>query len=59
MREKKRMLKIGEFAQVGQVSIATLRHYDQLGLLKPSSLDPDSGYRYYSLDQPRVCSLNS
>jgi DNA-binding transcriptional MerR regulator len=30
------MLKIGEFARLGQVSIATLRHYDQYGLLKPS-----------------------
>ena len=49
------MLKIGEFAQVGQVSIATLRHYDQCNLLKPSALDPASGYRYYSLDQlPRL-----
>lgn len=45
------LLKIGEFARVGQVSIATLRHYDQYGLLKPNALDPDSGYRYYSLDQ--------
>ena len=44
-------LKIGEFAQVGQVSIATLRHYDQCGLLKPNALDPDTGYRYYTLDQ--------
>ena len=44
-------LKIGEFARVGQVSIATLRHYDQCGLLKPNVLDPDTGYRYYSLDQ--------
>jgi DNA-binding transcriptional MerR regulator len=44
-------LKIGEFARVGQVSIATLRHYDQCGLLKPSMLDPETGYRYYSLDQ--------
>jgi DNA-binding transcriptional MerR regulator len=49
------MLKIGEFAQVGQVSVATLRHYDQYNLLKPLALDPDSGYRYYSLDQlPRL-----
>ncbi len=49
------MLKIGEFAQVGQVSIATLRHYDQYNLLKPLALDPDTGYRYYSLDQlPRL-----
>ncbi len=45
------MLKIGEFARVGQVSIATLRHYDQCGLLKPTTLDPDTGYRYYALEQ--------
>jgi len=50
MRERTH-LKIGEFAQVGQVSIATLRLYDQCGLLKPDALDPDNGYRYYSLDQ--------
>ncbi len=49
------ILKIGEFARVGQVSIATLRYYDQYGLLKPNALDPDTGYRYYSLDQlPRL-----
>src|SRR6266700_5480706 len=60
LKEKMRMregtvLKIGEFARVGQVSIATLRHYDQCGLLKPAVLDPDTGYRYYSLDQlPRL-----
>jgi DNA-binding transcriptional MerR regulator len=37
------------------VSIATLRYYDQYGLLKPNALDPDTGYRYYSLDQlPRL-----
>lgn len=44
-------LKIGEFARVGQVSIATLRHYDECGLLKPNALDPDTCYRYYTLDQ--------
>lgn len=50
MRERT-ILKIGEFARIGQVSIATLRHYDQCGLLKPNALDPDTNYRYYSLDQ--------
>lgn len=50
-KSKSMMLKIGEFAQLGQVSIVTLRHYDQYGLLKPAALDPDTGYRYYSLDQ--------
>src|SRR6266699_2050695 len=54
MRERTH-LKIGEFARVGQVSIATLRYYDQCGLLKPLALDPETGYRYYSLDQlPRL-----
>ncbi len=49
------LLKIGEFARLGQVSVATLRYYDQWGLLKPNTLDPDTGYRSYSLDQlPRL-----
>lgn len=49
------LLKIGEFARVGQVSIATLRHYDQYGLLKPEALDGETKYRYYALEQlPRL-----
>jgi len=51
MMRERTMLKIGEFARVGQVSIATLRYYDQCGLLKPNALDPDTGYRYYSFNQ--------
>ena len=49
------LLRIGEFAKLGQVSIATLRYYDQWDLLKPNMHDPETGYRYYSLDQlPRL-----
>ena len=49
------MLKIGVFAQVSQVSIKILRHYDEVGLLKPVFVDDYSGYRYYSLEQlPRA-----
>jgi DNA-binding transcriptional MerR regulator len=49
------VLKIGEFARIAQISIATLRYYDQSNLLKPLALDPETGYRYYSLDQlPRL-----
>jgi len=50
MRERT-LLKIGEFARVGQVSIATLRHYEKVGLLNANALDPETGYRYYALDQ--------
>lgn len=45
------MLKIGEFARISQVSIKTLRHYDALGLLRPATIDPESGYRFYTMDQ--------
>lgn len=49
------MFKIGEFSRLGQVTVRTLRHYDQLGLLQPGHVDPESGYRYYTLDQlPRL-----
>lgn len=49
------MLTIGLFAQVGQVSVQTLRHYDRLGLLKPGRVDTFTNYRYYTLDQlPRL-----
>lgn len=49
------MIRIGTFARLAQVSVVALRHYDDLGLLEPSSLDPETGYRYYSVAQlPRL-----
>jgi DNA-binding transcriptional MerR regulator len=49
------MLKIGEFSRLSQATVKTLRHYDDIGLLKPSHVDPFSDYRYYTLDQlPRL-----
>jgi DNA-binding transcriptional MerR regulator len=45
------MFSIGEFARLGGVSIRTLRHYDEIGLLRPASVDPDTGYRDYSAAQ--------
>ncbi|MGO9881707.1 MAG: MerR family transcriptional regulator [Solirubrobacteraceae bacterium] len=45
------MLNIGEFARLGQVSPRMLRHYDQLGLLTPERVDPDTGYRSYDVKQ--------
>lgn len=41
------MLSIGEFARFAGVSVRMLRHYDALGLLTPSYVDPYSGYRFY------------
>jgi DNA-binding transcriptional MerR regulator len=49
------MLKIGDFSKLTQVSIRMLRHYDELDLLKPTRIDPQTGYRYYSAEQlPRL-----
>lgn len=48
-------IKIGHFARIGQVTVQTLRHYDEVGLLRPSKVDALSGYRYYDLGQlPRL-----
>jgi len=45
------MFSIGEFARMGTVSVRTLRHYDEIGLLRPAHVDPETGYRGYSADQ--------
>lgn len=45
------MFKISEFSKISQVSVKTLRYYDQVHLLKPAHTDKFTGYRYYSADQ--------
>jgi DNA-binding transcriptional MerR regulator len=45
------MFSIGEFARLGGVSVRALRHYDEIGLLRPATVDPDTGYRGYSAAQ--------
>lgn len=52
------MFRIGEFAQIAQVSGRQLRFYDELGLLRPAHIDRQTGYRYYSIRQlPRLNSI--
>ncbi len=49
------MFRIGDFSKLSQVSVKTLRYYDELGLLKPVEVDRFTSYRYYSADQlPRL-----
>lgn len=45
------MFTIGDFAQLGRVSVRMLRHYDAVGLLPPAHVDPSSGYRFYTAAQ--------
>lgn len=49
------MFRIGDFSQLGRVSVRTLHHYDDLGLLKPARVDRENDYRLYALEQlPRL-----
>jgi DNA-binding transcriptional MerR regulator len=45
------MLRIGDFARMGRISVKTLRYYDEVGLLEPAEVDRMTGYRFYSADQ--------
>ena len=45
------MFSIGEFARLGGVSARTLRHYDEIGLLRPVTVDPNTAYRGYAAAQ--------
>lgn len=45
------MLSIGEFSKICEVSTKTLRYYEEIGLILPDVINPDNGYRYYSIKQ--------
>ena len=45
------LLKIGEMAELNHVSTQTLRLYSKNKLLGPQYMDPETGYRYYTLEQ--------
>ncbi len=49
--EKRQLFRIGELSKIFHLPVKTLRYYSDIGLLVPAFTDPDSGYRYYSVDQ--------
>ena len=44
----KNLFSIGEISKLFHISISSLRHYENIVLLTPAYISPDSGYRYYS-----------
>lgn len=44
-------MPIGRFARASRLSVKSLRNYDESGLLPAASIDLQSGYRYYRLEQ--------
>lgn len=45
------MLSIGEFSNICKASTKTLRYYAEIGLILPAEINPENGYRYYSVEQ--------
>lgn len=54
---KNKFIPIGKMAQINHVTIATLRLYDEKNLLKPRYVDPQSGYRYYDVQQNAILDM--
>ncbi len=46
-------LMIGKVASLYDITVQTLRHYDKIGLFRPEVINPETGYRYYSILQLR------
>ena len=54
MEKINKLFTIGQFAALHGVNKKTLMWYDQIGLFRPASVDPDNGYRLYSYRQSSV-----
>lgn len=48
---KNNRLLIGQMAKLNHTTLATLRHYDKVGILSPVYVNPEMGYRYYDVQQ--------
>jgi DNA-binding transcriptional MerR regulator len=51
--ETSSLMTIGRFSRLTGLTVKALRHYDELGLLRPTSVDAETGYRSYSSAQVR------
>ena len=53
----KNFLSIGEVSKIKGVSAKSLRYYERLGILVPAYINPETGYRYYTVDQLLIVDL--
>jgi DNA-binding transcriptional MerR regulator len=47
------LMPIGRFARQTGLTVKALRHYDEVGLLRPAAVDAETGYRSYGVEQIR------
>ena len=52
--DRKNLFPIGEVSKLFHISVSSLRHYENIGLLTPAHISPNSGYRYYGTEQFEV-----
>ena len=57
MRQMAGYLSIGDFSRATHLTVKTLRHYHQLGLLAPVEVDEETGYRRYGTEQVPVAQV--
>ena len=50
-------LAIGDFSRATHLTVKTLRHYHETGLLEPAQIDPQTGYRRYTTEQIQVAQI--
>jgi DNA-binding transcriptional MerR regulator len=51
------VLSIGEFSKVTGLTVKTLRFYHEQGLLTPTHVDPETGYRYYDVSKIEIARI--
>lgn len=51
MKDKGNYFSIGDVSKISGVHIKSLRYYDEIGVLRPAYVDPDTNYRYYTFQQ--------
>lgn len=49
--DKLKLFQIGEIAKLFHLSVSSIRHYEDIGLVTPEYIDPQTGYRYFSIRQ--------
>ncbi len=52
--DRKGLFSIGEVSKLFHISVSSLRHYENIGLLHPEYTSQDTGYRYYGTEQFEV-----
>ena len=48
------LYSIGNVSKLTGISVQALRHYDSIDLVKPSYINEQTGYRYYSYNQLHI-----